>query len=34
MSAPQDRSTHVDAFDFAMEVQRVGDRPRLDKKHG
>ena len=26
-------ATHVDAFDFAMEVQRVGDRLRLDKTY-
>ena len=28
-----DYSTRVDAFDFAMEVQRIGDRLRLDKTH-
>ena len=32
---PQDieYATRVDAFDFAMEVQRIGDRLRLDKIH-
>jgi hypothetical protein len=26
-------ATRVDLFDFAMEVQRVGNRLRLDKAH-
>jgi 2-phosphosulfolactate phosphatase len=32
---PQDiaYATRVDLFDFAMEVQRIGDRLRLDKMH-